>query len=435
MPIDIWTRLKPWRAIRCPFCFERFRAYEMHMRCQSSICRADYSRGIPDPILDRATQGARAGKSARGSTIPRPWWTDPRRDKSRGIFRFLDYFILPRSVICAKCERQVDTRLCPRCHAILPESVVKLAAGHVAILGPQSVGKTTFITVLIHECDHKIGPEHGFVLDPLTDEIRERYESHYHSFTYGGVSGGGGEPSGYAAAPRRISHMGTPGVDTNPEILKPLVFRLMRRGEGRITGTLLSFFDSAGEDWEMNVDRLRSEALYIKHARGILFLLDPLRIRAVMSDPRIRLTEKERHVASADYLDDARKLATFFPDQTDKPTRTPLAICLNKLDRWGKLMEPGSAIHTWACSVPSRPADRELDATIDREVRKSLERWGAAGFLEYVAVKFPNHRFFVCSALGDAAQERDDAPQPLPTPLLVDRPLLWLLQRQGVLRD
>ena len=43
------------------------------------------------------------------------------------------------------------------------------------------------------------------------------------------------------------------------------------------------------------------------------------------------------------------------------------------------------------------------------------------------------HRFFACSALGDAAPDRDDAPQPLPTPLLVERPVLWLLERQGLL--
>ena len=62
-----------------------------------------------------------------------------------------------------------------------------------------------------------------------------------------------------------------------------------------------------------------------------------------------------------------------------------------------------------------------------------MRRWGALGFLEYITLNFPNHRFFACSALGDAAQPREDLPQPLPTPLLVERPVLWLLQRQGIL--
>jgi hypothetical protein len=52
-----------------------------------------------------------------------------------------------------------------------------------------------------------------------------------------------------------------------------------------------------------------------------------------------------------------------------------------------------------------------------------------------VAINFPNHRFFACSALGDAAPAREDLPQPLPSPLLVERPVLWLLRQQGVLKS
>ena len=79
------------------------------------------------------------------------------------------------------------------------------------------------------------------------------------------------------------------------------------------------------------------------------------------------------------------------------------------------------------------PPDRALDQRIHEEVKSALRRWGATGFLEHVALTFPDHRFFACSALGDAAQDVDDSPQPLPTPLLVERPVLWLLERQGVI--
>ena len=58
-----------------------------------------------------------------------------------------------------------------------------------------------------------------------------------------------------------------------------------------------------------------------------------------------------------------------------------------------------------------------------------------SGFLEHVEVNFPVHRFFAASALGDAAPDREDAPQPLPTPLLVDRPVVWLLRKQGILPE
>jgi hypothetical protein len=181
----------------------------------------------------------------------------------------------------------------------------------------------------------------------------------------------------------------------------------------------------------MNIDLLRGEASYLKLARGLLFLVDPLRIREVARDRRLHLTEKESRVPGADYLGDARKLATFFPRL---PSKVPLAICLNKLDRWGGLMEEGTALHDLARSVPTSPPDRALDQRVHEEVQSALRRWGATGFLEHINLTFPNHRFFACSALGDAAQEVDDAPQPLPTPLLVERPVLWLLEQQGMIK-
>src|SRR5205823_9372252 len=110
----------------------------------------------------------------------------------------------------------------------------------------------------------------------------------------------------------RHSHSATPSLETHRGVLQPLVYRLTRR-QGRRGGTaLLSFFDTAGEDWEMNIDLLRSEARYLGEARGLLFLIDPLRIREVAHDRRIQLTEKESRVPPADYLTDIRKLATFF---------------------------------------------------------------------------------------------------------------------------
>jgi hypothetical protein len=427
MPLDLITRLDPLRRVRCPFCFERFAACEMHLRCNDHYCKNDFAHMVDDPILSRALDGrARAGG---GSILRGPWWTDPRDDRRRGLRRHLDWMILPQAVDCPNCGKPTDYRLCPRCHGHLPDAAVTLPAGHIAIFGPQSVGKTTFVTVLLHELDHRVGPRHGFILAPLTDEIRERYEREYHELTYGGGDLGVGEDA--VADSYRHSHSATPSLETHRGVLQPLVYRITRRRGRTRAGALLSFFDTAGEDWEMNIELLRSEARYLSEARGLLFLIDPLRIREVAGDRRLRLTEKERLVPPADYLNDARKLASFFPRT---PVTTPLAICLNKLDRWGRLMEPGTALHELATSAPRGEPDRALDRLIHEEVQSALRRWGATGFLEHMAINFPNHRFFACSALGDAAQEHEDAPQPLPTPLLIERPVLWLLERQGFLK-
>jgi hypothetical protein len=428
MPLDLLTRLDPLRRVRCPFCFERFAACEMHLRCDDHYCKTDFGRMVEDPILSRALNGRARGGST-GAVLRSPWWIDPRSDRRRGVRRHLDWMVLPGALDCPNCGRPTDVRLCPRCHSQLPDSVITLETGHIAIFGPQSVGKTTYVTVLLHELDHRVGPQRGFVLDPLTDEIRERYEREYHELTYGGSQFGVGEELNGDAY--RRSHSATPSLETNRGVLQPLIYRLTRRNAtGRRGNALLSFFDTAGEDWEMNIDLLRGEARYLGVAHGLLFLIDPLRIRAVAHDRRLHLTEKESRVPPADYLNDARKLITFFKKV---PIKTPLAIVLNKLDRWGGLMAEGTHLQEWARGLPATLPDESLDKAIHDEVQSALRQWGMAGFLEHVTINFPNHRFFACSALGDAAQEREDQPQPLPTPLLVERPVLWLLEQQGVL--
>ena len=263
MPLDLLTRLDPLRRVLCPSCFERFAAFQMHLKCESTACRTDFAHMVDDPILTRALNGPRAGSAALRS----PWWTDPSADRRRGIRRYFDWFLLPGSIRCPNCKEPAETHLCPRCHATLPDSVIELNPGHIAVFGPQSVGKTTFVTVLIHELDHRVGPDRGFILEPLTDEVRDRYEREYHETTYGGTSFGVGEP--LDADGFRRSHSATPSLETNRGVLRPLVYRLTRRkGKAKRASTLLSFFDTAGEDWEMNIETLRGEARYLGRARG-----------------------------------------------------------------------------------------------------------------------------------------------------------------------
>ncbi len=427
MSLDFVTRLDPLRPIRCPFCFERFAALEMHFRCDYYGCKTDLANMIDDPILSRTLHGRDAAKE--GAALRAAWWVDPRHDANRGWLRHLDWLVLPNAMRCPNCAHDTVHRLCPRCHNHLPDSVVTLASNHIAIFGPQSVGKTTFVTVLIHELHERVGPKHNFILSPLTDEIRDRYDREYHTVTYGSNQTEVGD--GIFENLRR-SHEATARLQINRSILQPLVYRLTRRGRGaKRHNVLLSFFDTAGEDWEMHFDLLRSEANYLKQARGLLFLVDPLRIPDVAHALRHTLTEKERHVPAANYRDDIDKLATLF---RRTPVKVPLAIVLNKLDRWGALIDEGNQLRDIARGVPvPELLTANPDAAIHDEVCAALRRWGATAFLEHVETNFPVHRFFACSALGDAAQTEESAPQPLPTPLLIERPVLWLMKQQGII--
>jgi hypothetical protein len=431
MPLDLLTRLDPLRRMACPVCLRRFALAQMHLRCDKA-CQATHQFTTPDPILTRALQGPAASDDP-AAALQSVWWTDPVADPDRGARRFLDWVVLPGGVRCPVCKGKAEARLCPHCHAHIPDALLADDSGHIAVFGPQSVGKSTLVTVLIHELEASIGPAHHFVLDPLDEDTQRRYRYEYGPKVYGLADRSLAE----ARDPAYLAygHQASPPSAENPEILRPLVYRLTRDDGRRRKTVLLSFFDCAGEDWESRNESFRGEADYMATSRGLLFLIDPLRIESVASDGRLELTHKELSARPADYADDIRHLGSFFETRGRRlPSRTPLAVCLNKLDRWGGLLPKDGLLHEIAQGVPGAVAmPPDADTVLHEEVRAALLRWVGEGFQRQLDLKFPNHRFFACSALGDAAQHDEDQPLALPTPLLVDRPILWLLRQQRVL--
>lgn len=218
MPLNLMTRLDPLRRIRCPFCFESFAAFEMHLRCNDHGCKSDFAHMIEDPILSRALNGRHAPATA-GSVLRGPWWIDPRADYRRGICRHPDWLILPDSLPCPIAAKAPTTGSAHAATSTRPTRSSPWRRGTSPSSGPQSVGKTTFITALLHELDHRIGSEHGFILEPLTDEIRDRYDREYHELTYGGSQFDIGEDL-YGESYRR-GHSATPSLDTNRGVLQP----------------------------------------------------------------------------------------------------------------------------------------------------------------------------------------------------------------------
>lgn len=418
MPLDLLTRLDPLRRIRCPSCFAEFAAFQMHVRCASDLCRTDLGRQVEDPILTRTLTGREPVPGSR-KALRSPWWVDPRHDPRRKVRGWLDWLLLPGSLTCPYCEQASDLRLCPRCHRELPERALRRPGGSVTIFGPRGVGKTTYVTVLLQEIKKAADTPRRLGLRALDEEVRRRYREEYFDVTYGSPGADG---------PGRRRHAATQSLDVDRRVLQPFVFELKTAAAG--PGPIVSFCDLAGEDWEFKVELLRREGGHlVRGAGGLLFVIDPLRIPQVAA--QVVRTEEEEAFSPADYVEDADKLAEFFPKL---PARTPLAIVLNKIDRWGPLLGEETLLHQIARSAPTETPDKKLDRAIHEEVRSALRHWGQVEFLDRLESDFPTHQFFACSALGDAAQVDDEAPMPLPTPLLVERAAVWLLDRQGLLR-
>lgn len=215
----------------------------------------------------------------------------------------------------------------------------------------------------------------------------------------------------------------------------PAVFEWQsaRRGwaaRGRSTATILSFYDTAGEDLA-TLDHAR-EQHYLAATDGLLLLLDPFGLPA------------NRHLAisrgvDADSLSDSpidvlsavthmlREGAQLGPG---KKIKRPLAVVLAKIDAFFETVDPDDPIRQPSGTRPVFEERESLD--LHHHVASLIDRWGGDDVLRHLQHNYANYRFFVSSALGAEPDYRSGRINNRGLlPHRVTEPLLWLMADRG----
>ncbi len=150
-------------------------------------------------------------------------------------------------------------RLCPECHNDLPITAGKHPSNIVSIVGATSVGKSVYMTSLIHTLQRKTANNFDAACIPLDNGISKRFRQDYEIplFENGAL----------------LKSTAT----TNRQ--EPFIFQFIFKDEDKPPLTLV-FFDVAGEGMT-DKDYIKLHAAHIKNSSGILFLVDPMQIRTI----------------------------------------------------------------------------------------------------------------------------------------------------------
>jgi hypothetical protein len=362
----------------CPYCFERVPRRRVEFRCRGRVAGQSGCQEVPD---DRNAEFTGRPPEPR----PPVFAADGRR---------------PRAV-CPTCELESGQRVCPACHTHLPGSYLDAASRIVALVGAKGAGKSTYIAVLIHELQNRVGAELAASLVECDDRTRRRYREEFHAPLFG--------------SNRLLPVTQSAATRLNDPLIYTLTLGrsgLLRRGNPALT---LVLFDNAGEDFtsDESVDR---HLRYLGVADAVLFLVDAPDLPGDASQDVIGRV--------------AEMLRTQRGVPAGRPLPVPVGVALTKVDAIGDLLPGTSALRRPrpACGSFDQ-ADREA---VHEEVRALLDSWQSRGLDLFLEHNFRTYNLFGLSALGNTPRGEVVDPRGI-QPYRVEDPLLWLLHEFGML--
>ncbi|ETI69510.1 TRAFAC clade GTPase domain-containing protein [Neobacillus vireti] len=305
-------------------------------------------------------------------------------------------------------------RLCPACHNDLPVTAGKHPSNIVSIVGATSVGKSVYMTSLIHTLQHVTANNFDAACIPLDNEISKRFRREYEIplFENG----------------KLLKSTET----TNRQ--EPFIFQFVFKDEDQAPLTLV-FFDVAGEGMT-DKEYIKLHAAHIKNSAGILFLVDPMQIRAIREKLIHQMGENPGKIVGL--ADEPREVVIslfgdFIAHLEHSKTDIPTAVVLTKSDLLNALKhEDGEYIRTNS-NVFHNVTHRgflNLDEyeNINGEIRRFLQKVDIP-FVNALDVYFKDTSYFAVSALG--SNPVDQEVSGIISPIRVDEPFIWLLYKLG----
>lgn len=404
-------RASPGASLHCPYCYEQFAEREILFRCTGRVSR--HGRRCP-PEIDELLRD----RTGYGGALPPVFAADGRMTSAE----------------CPRCTDVSTTRACPACHSQLPVHFGKVRSRLIALVGGQEAGKTVFLTVLVHELMHRAGEQFNAAISGADDNTLHRFAREYEQPLY--------------RDSRLLASTTTAGARNRV----PIVFRFstagggpfspngrLRRlarggrfGAGEPQHTLLSFFDTAGEDLRSR-QSVEHNVRYLAAADGIVLLLDPLQMRGArgLAAPGTLLPQpglaEDQPTAVLENITDL--VLAKGGGQPGKRIGKPLAITFSKMDTLlGSLKETSPLLRPPA----TEPFFDDRDSlAVHTEIQRLLGRWEGSRIDQIAQLHYRCYRYFGVSALGETPTPDNRVSPRGIRPYRVADPFLWILAELG----
>jgi hypothetical protein len=395
-----WTWADKVAGLVCPYCYESFSEREIKFRCSGRNSRV--GRVCPrsiDEVMERQV--------GRRMALPPVFDGDGRM----------------RTAQCPRCQDETSSHVCPFCHTQLPLHFGKVPTRLIAMVGARESGKTVFVTVLLHELMHRVGARFDASVAASDDWTRSRFGAEYEGRLY----------------QHRELFGATRSAAATGNLVAPMVFRFAVQRRGRFgrpatARSLLSFFDTAGEDLTSQ-DSVDLNARYLASADGIIVLLDPLQMPGARALAAPGSSLPPPAPAAASPVSVLTRVTELLEARTrggsSARVRKPVAVAVSKLDVLWHCLPEDSPLRR---QPPGGPAFDSRDSLeVHDHVRALLDDWGGFQVDQLLKHHYARYRCFGFSSLGESPTEQNRLSMRGVQPYRVADPFLWLLAEFGTI--
>lgn len=387
--------------LRCPFCFHALGADSRMFECAAACA----------PQQMDAASRARIERLRGGDVRPSTLGLFARKEGEQTLS-------LPAEVTCRGCQGPT-VEVCPDCLYRLPDRWRDGVSVCVAMTGPRTTGKSTYIGVAVKQLG-RLAQAYRTTLTAMTANTATVYREVYE-----------------AAVREARAMSGTP-MSTGAEAYQrePLIYSMGRIAAGRELFVVLR--DIAGEDLQRIDMQERGEVLlpFLPHADGVVYMVDPLNLPEIVSLLQGLIpTAKSPGDPAGEVLATVKRLAT---GEWNGRVNPRIAVAIAKFDvmerlrdvqdvRWSPVMTNPGAAFARDRAVTSGPYHEADGVVQDLEVRSLLQRM-KVGHLINALDNDPtigDHRFFAVSALGTQTEGEFLSSHGI-SPLHVLDPLRWI---------
>lgn len=386
------------RTAPCPYCYEHIDPRRLSFRCGS--------RPAPGrPVCTKQEDTLR--RTVLGDATPVLPSFEPAGRRVPGA----------TGAICPDCGGTTGTRVCPRCHSVLP-ATFSADSPLFGIVGVRGSGKTVMLSMLTKELTSSVARRFDANIDAVGgSNLLTRLEN-----IRQGIETGTGQLPDQTAANTQI--------DTVPAVYEWQIEKPVIGGISRRVSTILSFYDTAGEDLA-STESTRDQH-YLGAAGGLILLLDPfgfpenheLAVQRGVDPNSLRDTPVSVLHSLTQMLREAERL------RANKKIKVPVAVVLAKIDAFFSEVGPEDPIRQ--PSSTEAVYDEAEAADLHHYVESLVSQWGGDDVLTMLRFNYSTYRFFVASSLGAEPDYRTrHVSSKGVRPHRVAEPLLWLMAQRG----